>query len=248
MKTLFVAWQDPLSRRWAPVARLTREEGQYHFVYTRGAEESPGFEPFGRMRDLTAEYVSDELFPLFANRILARSRPEYGDYLNWLGLSKARHDVLDELARTGGIRATDSLELFPCPEPTAANEYEVFFFSRGLRHLHAENQRRVVELAPGERLFLMQDLQNEQDALALLLRTTDPVSLAGYVPRYYSGEFTQLLKAVGPEKVRVTVDRVNHDAPAQYRLLCRIVAPWPTNFAPCRGDAFRPLAIKTLSS
>lgn len=90
MKALFVAWQDPASRSWAPVGRLTREGEFYHFVYTRGATEVPNFMPFGRMTDLDAEYVSTELFPLFANRVLSRTRPEYQDYLRWLGLSEAR--------------------------------------------------------------------------------------------------------------------------------------------------------------
>ena len=69
MKSLFVAWQDPQSRQWAPVGRLSRDDGQYRFVYTRGAKELPNFTPFGLMTDLQVEYVSDELFPLFANRI-----------------------------------------------------------------------------------------------------------------------------------------------------------------------------------
>lgn len=36
MKALYVAMQDPDSRRWAPVARLRRENGHYLFDYKRG--------------------------------------------------------------------------------------------------------------------------------------------------------------------------------------------------------------------
>jgi len=149
MKALFVAYQDAASRTWAPVGRLTREDGRYHFAYTRGAKDLPSFVPFCRMTDLNAEYVSDKLFPLFANRVLPKSRPEYSDYLQWLGLSGASHDALEELARTGGLRATDTLELIPCPAPTEGNRYEVFFFCRGLRHLSEENQTRALQLQPG---------------------------------------------------------------------------------------------------
>ena len=242
MKALFIAWQDNQSRQWAPVGRLTRENGIYKFVYTRGAEEMPNFRPFGRMRDLHKAYKSDELFPMFANRILAKNRPEYKDYLRWLGLTDAEYDVLEELARTGGLRATDLLELFPCPEPTPDKNYEVHFFCRGLRHLHTENQERARNLEPGERLYLMQDLQNPYDGMALLLRTDDPITLGGYAPRYYSGEFTQLIKSTGPEHVTVMVEQVNRDAPLQYRLLCRLVSPWPANFSPCTKEEFRALA------
>ena len=242
MKALFVAWQDEKSRHWQPVGRLTREGGIYQFVYTRGAEAMPNFRPFGRMQDLHKVYRSEELFPIFKNRILAKNRPEYNDYLEWLGLSEARYDELEELARTGGLRATDSLEIFPCPEPTEGKHYEVFFFSRGLRHLHKENRQRSRELKKGEQLYLMQDLQNSKDDMALLIRTGDPITLVGYAPRYYSAEFTSLIKENGPDEVKVTVERVNGDAPEQYRILCRLRSPWPVNFSPCETEQFGALA------
>jgi len=242
MKALFIAWQDTQSHRWAPVGRLTREEDIYQFVYTRGAEEMPNFRPFGRMRDLHKAYKSEELFPIFANRILAKNRPEYQAYLKWLGMSEAQYDALEELARTGGLRATDSLELFPCPEPTEGKNYEVYFFCRGLRHLHTENQERARQLVTGERLYLMKDLQNPYDVMALLLRTGDPITLVGYAPRYYSAEFTQLIKEIDHDQVKVTVEQVNSDAPIQYRVLCKLASPWPANFSPCTKEEFEVLA------
>lgn len=78
--------------------------------------------------------------------------------------------------------------------------------------------------------------------MALLLRTGDPVTLVGYVPRYYSAEFTHLIKATGPDQVKVTVDRINTDAPIQYRVLCRLSSPWPANFSPCAPKEFEALA------
>lgn len=244
MKALFVAYQDTATRRWAPVGRLTREEGRYHFAYTRGAEVMPGFVPFGRMRDLKVEYVSEKLFPLFANRVLPKSRPEYSDYLNWLGLSEASHDALEELARTGGLRATDSLELIPCPAPTEEARYEVFFFARGLRHLSKDCQERTLQLVHGDKLYLAQDLQNEYDSKALFVRTSDPVTLVGYVPRYYSNDFTDLINQVGSDSVSVTVERVNAAAPMQYRVLCKFSASWPKGFTPCETGEFETLAKK----
>ena len=193
------------------------------------------------MAGLNAEYVSDQLFPLFANRILAKSRPEYDDYLTWLGMSHEKYDSLDELEQTGGLRATDSLEIFSCPQLTMNQSYELFFFGRGLRHLHAGNPECVAELKPGDRLYLMQDVQNKHDEQALLLRTDDPVTLVGYAPHYFSAEFSQLL-TFGAKEVKVVVEKVNLDAPLQYRLLCRIVAPWPVNFQPCQTELFEPLA------
>ena len=240
MNKLFVAMQDEASRRWAPVARLTREADQYRFVYTRGCQKMPEFEAFGRFTDLRAEYVSNELFPLFANRVLPRVRPEYGRYLSWLGLSDA--DAFEELSRTGGLRATDGLELIPCPEPTEDRRYEIRFFTRGLRHLSAGCQAAIDQLRVGERLYLTRDVQNHVDAMALMLRTADPVRLVGYVPRYYSVDITRLLKRAGADAVAVRVEGVNPDAPLHYRLRCRLTAPWPEGFVACADPEFQPIA------
>jgi hypothetical protein len=243
MKVLYIAMQDQDSRRWAPVARLRKDNGHYLFDYTRGAQDLPNFEPFGRMNKLGLQYVSESLFPLFANRVLAAGRPEYHDYLRWLGLTEQDHDALEELARTGGRRATDTLELVPCPEPTPDGRYELHFFARGLRHLGAEEQARAAKLAPGARLYLLKDLQNTRDAMALMLRTDDPPRIVGYMPRYYCADVSKLLHLAGPEAVTVIVDRINFDAPVQYRLLCRLSAPWPAHFQPCADDEFQPIKV-----
>ena len=243
MKALYVAMQDPDSRRWVPVARLRRQNGHYVFDYTKGARDLPNFEPFGRMSKVECQYVSEALFPLFSNRVLAAGRPEYNDYLRWLGLTEQEHDALEELARTGGRRATDTLELVPCPEPTPDRRYEVHFFARGLRHLGADEQAGAAKLVAGERLYLLSDRQNSHDAMALMLRTDDPVRIVGFVPRYHCADVSRLLQLAGPEAVRVVVERINLDAPIQYRLLCRVSAPWPEHFQPCGGDEFQPINV-----
>lgn len=238
MKALFVAYQDTVSRTWTPVARLTHEGSLYRFAYTVGAKNLSGFVPFGRMTELDAEYQSEEIFPLFKNRLLPKSRPEYADYLSWLGLTEVSHDAIEELARTGGLRATDTLELIPCPEPTSSNQYEVYFFCRGLNYLSADSQSRAANLQVNNALYLMSDMQNDSDEMALLLRTGDPVTLVGYVPRYYSAEFSRLIGLVGRKNAKVTVEKVNPNAPIQYRVLCKLTAPWPANFEPCHSDSY----------
>ncbi|MGH6635179.1 MAG: hypothetical protein ACRED0_03280 [Gammaproteobacteria bacterium] len=99
------------------MGRLTRERGLYRFGYTRGALDSPRFTYLGRMHDLRKGYVSESLFPLFSNRLLDRSRPEYPDYVQWLGVAAEEADPMQLLARSGGKRATDQLCLYPHPEP-----------------------------------------------------------------------------------------------------------------------------------
>jgi len=120
MRTLFLAWQDPKSRRWYPVGRLASSNQLYSFQYTKGAEQAAaaGFQPLASFPELRTIYVSEHLFPLFTNRILPHSRPEYGDYLKWLSVPPSERDPVVILSRSGGQRVTDTLEVFPCPEET----------------------------------------------------------------------------------------------------------------------------------
>lgn len=237
----FLIWGAPFSRRWLPVGQLSRDSEDFRFVYTKGAEASERFQPFGRITDLNAVYVGRELFPLFANRLLPKSWPEYREFLSWLGVDEATADELELLWRSGGERATDTLQLVPCPESSPDGQYRVEFFSHGIRHLPQETRERIARLEPGERLNLMADLQNRWDGLALMLRTGVPINVLGYCPRFYSGELSSLLELVDRDQVFVTVAAVNPSAPLQFRLRCQLTSPWPSRFVPCAQEAFKPL-------
>lgn len=118
MTTLFLAWQDPLSRTWFPVGKLTQAEGLYHFTYLQGALEASkkaGFSPIPAFPDFYLSYRSAALFPLFANRLLRRSRPEYSDFVQWLNLPEHTDDPIALLARSGGQRKTDYSASIPHP-------------------------------------------------------------------------------------------------------------------------------------
>jgi hypothetical protein len=238
MKILYLAWQDPHSRQWYPVGKLSAEDGVYRFVYTAGAKYSKNFIPLGFMQDLHAVYKSHDLFPLFANRLISKKRPEYKDFLRWLDLREDEADPLVLLARTEGVRGTDSLTVFPCPEKTPEGKYVAHFFSHGLRYLPDEARLRVTRLQPGDRLYLMPDAQNPHDRCALALRTNDPATIVGYCPRYISRDFLQVLLN-DPNAVDVRVKRVNTDAPIQLRLLCTLTADWPQDFKPCSTEEYR---------
>jgi hypothetical protein len=247
MKILYLAWEDPQSRQWYPVGKLSAENGVYRFVYTVGAKRSENFIPLGFMRDLHAVYKSHDLFPLFANRFLSTKRPEYKDFLRWLDLREDEADPLVILARTEGVRGTDSLTVFPCPERTPQGKYVAHFFGHGLRHLPDEARLRVSKLRPGAPLYLMPDVQNPHDECALALRTDDPATIVGYCPRYISRDFLQMLLN-NPATVDVRVKRVNDDAPIQLRLLCTLTADWPDEFKPCSTEEYREIAHDTSES
>ncbi|HUY36006.1 MAG TPA: hypothetical protein VMV69_24925 [Pirellulales bacterium] len=86
MNSLFVAWRPgtPKECGWRPVGVLEFDGELYRFRYTRGAQQ-PGFHPFTQMERLDQVYESDCLLPVFANRLLSPSRPEYEAYLRWSG-------------------------------------------------------------------------------------------------------------------------------------------------------------------
>lgn len=230
-KTLILCWKEPTKKEWIPIGRLSIENNQYKFSYTNGvkkAQQSHSFSFLEYMDKPNSIYSSTELFPFLQNRLLPKTRPEYKKYLEWLDLENTLTDF-EELARTNGIKATDSFQLFEVPEQTQG-KYIAYFFSHGIRYLPESNRERLNTLKVQERLYLMQDIQNQYDKYALLLRTNDPVELVGYCPRVYSQDITKLLIQDDPNNVKVTIHKVNPDAPAQLRLLCKLEADWPQDF------------------
>jgi hypothetical protein len=247
--TLFLAWQDPKGRSWHPVGRLTYDGRVYRFVYTRSARQARdecGFELLPGFEELDSLYESDELFPLFSSRTPDPSRPDFGEYIEWLNAPQDVNDPIALLARNGGRRVTDNLEVFPCPEPDQEGRYHVHFFAHGLRHFPEESIARIERLQSGERLLLIHDFQNPYDPGALMLRTSDTVDrdrfLVGFCPRYLLPDaFEIIMSCQVPPEVRV--ERVNlPPAPLQLRLLCNLTACWPEGFQPCSSEMYQPIA------
>jgi hypothetical protein len=242
MTQLYTFWQDQESRRWYPVGILTRaNDGSFEFAYTRGAKDARGFVPFGRMSDLYKAYRSVDLFPLFANRVLSRSRPEYMQYVQWIGADLDPDNPMLILARTGGGRATDSLMVYAKPEPNERHEFDLFFLCHGIRHLPEEAIDRINRLKEGEILYPMLDILNSFDVCAVSLRTDNPAWFVGHVPRFFAGDVSRCIQSTEPSAVHLRVARVNPEAPSQFRLLCRLTTPWPEGFEPYSGPEYEPL-------
>lgn len=274
MSITFLAWRAPSSRRWYPVGRLESDAGpagdgrgaraadagtagaagSYRFTYTQGArqaERDAGFAALASFPEFDARYTSATLFPLFANRLLPKSRPEYPSYFEWLAVSEAQNDPLALLARSGGQRQTDEFELYASPEPDAHGEVRLHCFVHGVRYFAAA-QEQLDRLHPGDELLLAHDFQNSFDPNAIIVRTSRPgpgetVSL-GFLPRYVAPEVHALRHALGASNasrdLRAVVERVNPpSAPLALRLLCRVTAPWPAGYRPFADDAHQPLPV-----
>jgi len=239
MTKLFLAWKNPKTKTWTPVGILEYKNNLYYFRYTQGASNT-NFQTFGQMQDLRQTYSSDHLFPIFKNRLLSKSRPEYEDYLNWLDIQKDKTNDLLELARSGGIRATDDLQLFPMPEKNKNGEYEVLFFSHGLHHISEKYIKRLSLLKKNDRLLIMKDIQNNIDTNALILRTEDdPVEILGYCPSFFISDFNKLINK-NVTNVNVYIQKINHSAPFQLKLLCKFTTKWPDNFIPFEDKEYQP--------
>ncbi len=241
-RTLYVAWKDPDSRRWFPIGRLDAGAERYRFCYLRGAEQAStsGFRGLMAFPDLKEAYESGELFPVFQNRLLSKSRPDYPEHLDRLDIPLEQDDPIVILGRNGGRRVTDMLELFPLPARDPVGAYRVHFFAHGLRHLPPDSADTVRELQPDAQLLLCRDVQNRVDPDAILLRTA-PGYLVGWTPRYLNRDLLDILDRCASDPT-VTVVRVNrHPAPLGQRLLCCLVACWPEGFEPFNGDEYQPL-------
>jgi hypothetical protein len=226
---------------WRPVGRLERDGNWYRFRYTTGARK-PGFRPFTQMERLDQVYESGELFPLFANRLLSQSRPEYEAYLRWSGFDSGNPpDPIVVLGVTEGLRQTDAVEVFPCPVPDGQGCYSNKFFLHGIRWFPEAVIERIAALQDEERLKLMLDLQNSHDPRAVAVRTEEQPTQIGYVPRYLARDVWELVHQCGVDFIEMYVDRVNPDAPLQNRVLCRMHACWPEGFRPCSSEDFAPI-------
>jgi hypothetical protein len=245
--TLFVASRSADAKQgcWRPIGRLDRLDKGYRFVYTRGAKEYQGFDPLPGMPELTEVYESDELFPVFANRLLGRSRREYEAYLAWGGFDVAAPpDPIAVLGVTEGRRVTDQIEVFPLPQPDAQGCFVNKFFLHGVRWMPDAAIEEINRLNPNERLAPLPDIGNQADPNAVAIRTRTPRKrfLIGYVPGYLATDVRQVCDRCDHDAIEITVERVNPDAPFQHRLLCRMRARWPDGFEPCSGHAFESLA------
>jgi hypothetical protein len=148
-------------------------------------------------------------------------------------MPESDHDPLAILARSGGSRVTDTLEVFPSPEKNDQGEYQVHFPLHGLSHMPSPSADRAMQLEPGERLLAMRDFQNPKKPGAIALRTAEKFDgdmyLIAYCPRYLRADFLRLFNwGLLPT---INVERVNPPpAPIQFRVLCRSVMRGPDAF------------------
>lgn len=249
IRRLFVGWQDPDHRSFVPVAALVRIHaepiGFYRFAYLRAAQAERSFEPFASFPEFTEVYESDTLFPFFANRVMSRKRADFPQMMELLDLS-VEAEPFEILARSGGRRATDRLEVFPEPEVDAVGTRgHCLFFVRGIRYVPgAEGAISRLDLQSQLRPLL--DVQNPKNPAAVMLIDQES-QLVGYLPDYLTQHFHTVLTRCGAQDLEIKVEHVNpHDSPRNLRLMCRLTSCWPPDYRPSDADQFQPVVAGAL--
>ncbi len=221
-KTLVLIWQNPNSRRFVKVGQVdSLPDGRVAFQYLSSAWEDGDFVPLLEYPDRDSAYVSDEVPAFFSNRILSTDRPNYDRYLDWLGVDNlSAEDVpFEVLARTGGGRATDTFHVVDLPLDRE-HSFSSRFFVSGIRHTQ-DSDEVVATLWNGAVLSLELEEGNLANPKAVLVNTVDGRKV-GYVPDWICSDVQGRIKDAW--QVSAFVERVNPDAPAHVRVLCRIEA------------------------
>lgn len=233
MKTIFVSWRCYETRERMVVARLDWDGSWYQFSYTRGVRRSGYMLPFECKAKV--EYVQywTELPPRISVRRMRKSRPDYPQFLKWMGLDAP--DAMAELGISGGIKVTDSLETMPLPERTPTGEYVTEFFTRGLWEAGPASIDAARRLVEGDRLWLIKDPLSRWCSYKLFADAEGESPYLGYLPRMFAKDIERLLDRCGPA-LEVRVRQLNQDAPTAMWVLCRLTCPWPEGFVPFDGD------------
>ena len=187
---LFVMWSDPERGRRHVIGHLERRDGVFRFWYdddlataeARGFERLPAF-PHHRTHE--SPYWARYLFASFAERIPSRARPDAAAMFADWGVENV-DDQLEILARSGGVRATDRIELAEYRAIDDDLSRPLEFRVAGSKYVEG------AELTAGERLLLRRDATNEADSCATIVIASSGRQ-AGYVPRQHSPLVARLL-------------------------------------------------------
>ncbi len=233
-RRLAVAWQHPGTRRITAVGLLTCSETSYTFSYLRAAAGVEGFQPFLGFPDLVGRYESDSLFTLFAQRVMRASRPDFTRYRQALRLDADASDW-SILGRSQGQREGDGIRVFPEPYVDEAGGTTSTFFVSGLRHRMRQDPRvsgALDALAPGDRLKLIDEPTNAEDARALLVAEEAGLTLA-WVPSVLL-PYVHTVRSIAEPSLTV-VGTNGPDVPPAYRLLVNLLGTAVEGYRPFDG-------------
>lgn len=221
---LYVVWQDPISRTNFTIGTLTRN-GQYVFTYGVEVDRARkhGFTPLVSFPNFAETYHSSVMFPAFSCRLPDPRRRGIDTILEKYSMTE--YDEFEFLRKSGARLPTDTLSFIDPIFPDEAQVSRIFPVA-GVRHYLAcvgNNCKAAIKLAPGTKLFLSLDSNNEYDPYAVRISTADE-TLLGYVPRYFSEAVSTRLKN-GAAYTCEVVDRAQGNACGECLKVCLQIPP-----------------------
>lgn len=206
------------SRRYERLGVLTRLEQGWAFRYFQQTADDPTISRLPGLPDAGRAAVSEYLFPVFSERVLSPRRPDRARILHSLGLPGTA-GPFEILARNGGRRQGDTIELIPLPIVDSTEDAHLQFLVHGMRYRTPEEQVSVDALSIGDDLVISPDDANTQDPHAQFVMTVGDVVL-GWVP----APLSPLVDRV--RGMRASVAHVNgREATPHLRLLVEIRGP-----------------------
>lgn len=189
---LFVLWADRDGRRRV-IGHLVRAPDRIRFWYDTRASDAlaegfvplPGLDGVRERCDEARAFEARYLFATFAERIPSKARTDAADMLRAWGVEHA-DDQFEILAKSGGARATDRIELAEYRAENDELTQPLEFRIAGGKH------SEPVSLHPSEPVELHREPTNDRDASATIIvaRTGQK---AGYVPAQYAKMFARLI-------------------------------------------------------
>lgn len=240
-RSLIVTWEHPISRAISAVAILRFDGTTYSFEYLREAADISDFRPLLGFPELDVVYSSEDLFPIFQQRVMDPKRPDYTRYVQGLGLPEDA-SPWEQITRSGGSREGDTIQFFPFPEHDGS-VWTFSFMVNGVRHMLSKSvpvdgeskgtyapedlERLLGSLSEGDGLELHFEPTNDYDSRAILVLARERMPI-GYVPTFAIDGTTRSMR---DELIEVTVERVNPaEAGWHMRVLARMTVSADENY------------------
>lgn len=180
VRKLLVTQKVPPRNLYESVGILTQAaNGSFHFSYLNSYAQADYFREFPGLPMTAGGVDAEHLFPFFAERIISPQRPDRSKTLAYLNLEESA-EPFEILARSGGSRMNDHLELLPFPVAVGEGRYSITFFVHGVRYLDEIGRRVLEQLSSGDSLQIEREPSNPESELALSI-SHNGASL-GYVP------------------------------------------------------------------
>ena len=251
MQKLVVTWQHPESRDIFPIGVLAWDGQSYSFDYLSSVEGVEDFRPLLGLKDTTRHYESAELFPIFQERVLDPRRPDYQRYVSDLRLDESSASPWEQLTRSGGSSAGDTLQLYPTPVYDGIL-WTIRFLVNGVRYMTSktvdvrgavrggysdeELEAVLASLHHGQPLSVVHESTNSKSPNAMLVLTAGDAPI-GYVPNWLSRE---VLPVVDDGVLRCVVDQVNpSEAGWHLRVLALLEMSLPADYDFLAGERWQ---------